>query len=264
MRSRFGEPIIVSGNPPVQFASSLFEADGQTGKMPRFSLFLSRVLLFDLFSIGVLRVAEGLIFAIVFIAMLRLEYGVAARVCTALLLTEVGVVLFCVAMKKLLVGGWGANHATPFWSWRHFAYFFAQDCFFIWCRGVLAFCAGTILANPILRSMGCKVGKRTLVMQPMQCSDWNAVNFGDDCTVEGFLQFHTFENMMLKVKRAHIDRGCTVSFGATVMGGAVLEQGTTLLPLSVVLKEMNLPPGTYQGSPAESVSDTRACAGSIG
>ena len=26
------------------------------------------------------------------------------------------------------------DHSTPFWSWRHFAYFFAQDCFFVWCR----------------------------------------------------------------------------------------------------------------------------------
>jgi hypothetical protein len=42
-----------------------------------------------------------------------------------------------------------------------------------------------------------------------------------------------------------------VGFGVTVMGGAVIEQGTTLLPLSMVLKEVNLLPGTYEGSPAE-------------
>jgi len=99
--------------------------------------------------------------------------------------------------------------------------------------------------------MGCKIGKRTLVASPMQASDWNAVKFGDDCIVNGFLQYHTFEQMMLKVKLTRIQDGSTINFGATVMGGAVIEPETTLLPLSLVLKEMCLPTATYQGSPAE-------------
>jgi carbonic anhydrase/acetyltransferase-like protein (isoleucine patch superfamily) len=110
---------------------------------------------------------------------------------------------------------------------------------------------GTLLSNPILRSMGCKIGKRTLLASPMQASDWNAVSIGDNCVVNGFLQYHTFENMMLKVKRCKIQDGSTVNFGATVMGGAVIEPETTLLPLSLVLKEMRLPTATYEGSPAE-------------
>ena len=50
-----------------------------------------------------------------------------------------------------------------------------------------------------------------------------------------------------------IQDGSTVSFGATVMGGAVIEPETTLLPLSMVLKERYLPTATYGGSPAEPV-----------
>jgi len=60
--------------------------------------------------------------------------------------------------------------------------------------------------------------------------------------------------MMLKVKRTHIQDGCTVAFGATVMGGALIERDTTLLPLSLVLKEMKKITATYEGSPAEPVS----------
>ena len=116
------------------------------------------------------------------------------------------------------------------------------------------FGAGTVLANSILRWMGCHIGSGTIVTRPMQCSDWNAVSFGNDCVIDGFLQFHAFENMMLKVKRTHIHDGCTVAFGATVMGGAVIERDTTLLPLSLVLKEMNMITATYEGSPAEPVS----------
>ena len=89
----------------------------------------------------------------------------------------------------------------------------------------------------------------------MQASDWNAVSFGNDCIVNGFLQFHTFENMMLKVKLCEIQDGSAINFGATVMGGAVIEPETTLLPLSLVLKEMHLPTATYEGSPAEEAHD---------
>ena len=91
----------------------------------------------------------------------------------------------------------------------------------------------------------------------MQCSDWNAVSFGNDCVIDGFLQFHSLENMMLKVKRTHIQDGCTVAFGATVMGGAVIERDTTLLPSSLVLKDMHLLTAIYEGSPVEPVSVTR-------
>ena len=56
------------------------------------------------------------------------------------------------------------------------------------------------------------------------------------------------------MKRTHIHDGCTIAFGATVMGGAVIERDTTLLPLSLVLKEMYMITATYEGSPAEPAS----------
>ncbi len=254
MRLRFGEQITIAGNPPVRFASTSSEAENDRHTLPSFPLFLSRVFLNDLFSIGMLPITEGLIFTILFISSSQLVGYSFLNAVAALLLTEVSLVLLCIAVKKLLVGRrWGANHTTSFWSWRHFAYFFAQDCFFVWCREPLRFCAGTILANPILRWMGCTIGDRTIVTQPMQCFDWNAVSFGSDCYVDGFLQFHTFENMVLKVKRTHIHDGCSVNVGATLMGGAVIARDTTVLPLSLVLKEINLLTGTYEGSPAAAV-----------
>jgi len=59
---------------------------------------------------------------------------------------------------------------------------------------------------------------------------------------------------MLKVKQTHVRDGCAINAGATVMGGATLEPDTTLLPLSLVLKEVNLLSATYEGSPAQVVS----------
>jgi len=252
MQSLPGEPITVAGNPPVKFGSADFEAENQAHRRPTLPMFLARVFLNDIFSIGILRITNVLVYVVVYTILLRLGGHLVVNALLALILTESILILSCAFIKKLLVGAnWGSAHSTPFWSWRHFSYFFAQDCFFAWCRMPLGISAGTLASNIILRWMGCRIGKRTLMESPMQASDWNAVSFGDDCVVNGFLQFHTFENMLLKVKRTEIRDGSTVNFGATVMGGAVIEPGTTLLPLSMVLKEMYLPPATYEGSPTE-------------
>jgi non-ribosomal peptide synthetase-like protein len=260
MQSRPGPQIIVAGNPPVRFASS--QVDGQhVGGNVGFPLFLTRVFLNDVVSIGMIPITAELLFMILYIGLERsVEYPVADAL-TALVFAEICVVLLCITVKHVMVGKkWGAEHSTPFWSWRHFAYFFAQDCFFVWCREPLRFLAGTTAANSILRWMGCRIGERTIITDPMQCCDWNALCFGSDCYVAGFLQFHSFENLTLTVKRTTLEDGCAVNTGATIMGGAVIERGSTLLPLSMVLKEMNISTATYNGSPPEAVSDPEAAA----
>jgi len=254
MQSRLGEPITVAGNPPVRFASANFEAENEAHELPSFPLFLARVFLNDIFSSGILHIANVLVYVVLYTVLLRLDAHLVVSAFIALILAEVILIVSCAATKKFLVGSkWGSAHSTPFWSWRHFTYFFAQDCFFAWCRIPLGISAGTVLSNVILRWMGCQIGKRTILTSPMQASDWNAVSFGNDCIIGGVLQFHTLENMMLKVKLTDIQDGSAVNFGATVMGGAVFEPETTLLPLSMVLKEMHLPTGTYWGSPTEPV-----------
>jgi non-ribosomal peptide synthetase-like protein len=259
MQSRLGEPITVVGNPPIKIARVNAGIENDDEKLPGFPLFLVRVFLNDIFSIGILPIANVIAYVIVYTILQRLYASPIINAVFSLFLSELILIVSCVAIKKVLVGNmWGSDHATPFWSWRHFTYFFAQDCFFAWCRAPLGFFAGTVLSNVILRRMGCHIGKRTIVNLPMQASDWNAVHFGNDCTITGFLQFHTFEDMTLKVKSTNIQDGSTVNFGATVMGGAVIEPKTTLLPLSMVLKEMYLPTASYQGSPAEPESETHS------
>ena len=264
MRSRLGEPITVAGNPPVRFASTDFEAENKAQTFPSYPLFLARVLLNDIFSIGMLPIAELLVYAVVYTILLRLGGLPVVSAITALVLAEIILVVSCAAIKKLLVGStWGSSDSAPFWSLRHFTYFFAQDCFFAWCRGPMAVLAGTVLSNNVLRLMGCRIGRRTLFATALQAYDWNAVSFGDDCVVTGLLQYHSMEDMMLKVKRTHVRDGSVINFGATVMGGAVIEPGTTILPLSLVLKEMYLPTATYEGSPSEPVSESHTSAPAI-
>jgi hypothetical protein len=255
MQSRLGEPITAAGNPPVRFASADFEAEFETRRLPSFSLFLTRVFLNDIFSIGFLPIAELIAYVIIFTVLQFLDVHLLASVVIALLLTELVLISASVAVKRLLVGGsWGIADSAPFWSWRHFSYFFAQDCFFAWGRLSMGITAGTLLSNIFLRWMGCRIGKRTIVSAPLQAFDWNAVSIGDNCIINGLLQFHSFENMTLRVKQSKIQNGSVVNFGATVMGGVVIKPKTTILPLSLVLKEMILPTGIYEGSPAELVT----------
>ena len=171
MRSRLGEPITVAGNPPVKFASASFEAENETHRLPDFPLFLTRVFLFDLFSIGILPVTEMTHLpdsVHLFAAIGRTPDRQRGRL--LLILTEVSLVLFCVAIKKSLVGSeWGADHSTPFWSWRHFAYFFAQDCFFVWCRSASGSSAPG-LSSRIRSYGGWDVRSATGQSWPGQCS----------------------------------------------------------------------------------------------
>ncbi len=249
MNSRFDNPITVVGNPPLRVASAA-PSDSEHVE-PSFPLFFTRTFLNDFFSIGILRSANLLVYTICFTLFLRHDVRDWIAALVAIFASELILITACVMIKKILVGNWGSNHSTPFWSWRHFSYFFSQDCYFAWCRRSLTFTAGTVLSNSILRLMGCQVGKRTIVTSPMQASDWNAVSFGSDCVINGFLQFHTFENMRLKVKLSEIHDSTNINFGTTVMGGAVIEDRSDLAPLSMVLKEMKLRSARYEGSPAE-------------
>jgi non-ribosomal peptide synthetase-like protein len=253
MRSRLGVPTTVAGNPPVRFGNPDVGA-GHRDDVPGFGLFLGRVALNDLFSIGLLPVTEVLAFAVVYTGLLRSFHHPVLSALAAPILVEAFLVCASVLVKKVLVGKtWGSDHSTPFWSWRHFTYFFAQDCFFAWCRRPLRLLSGTVLANHVLRQMGCRIGKRTLLSASLQAFDWNAVSVGDDCVVAGLLQLHSFENMTLQVKRTEIQSGSSINVGAMVMGGALVEPETTLRPLSLVLKGMHLAAASYEGSPAEPV-----------
>ena len=157
MRSRLGEPITVAGNPPVKFASADFEAENEAQKLPSLPLFLARVFLNDIFSIGILRIANVLVYVVLYTSLLRLDGHLVVSAFIALILAEVILVVSCAAIKKLLVGSkWGSAHSTPFWSWRHFTYFFAQDCFFAWCKRPFEFLPGQ--CSRILSCGGWGVG----------------------------------------------------------------------------------------------------------
>ena len=127
--SCFARALIPAGG--TELSGEYFkEAENETQRRPDFPLFLIRIFLFDFFSIGILHRAEVIIFAILLICLRRLGADPIASAAIALILVELNLVLFSVAIKKSLVGSeWGADHSATFWSWRHFAYFFDRFVF---------------------------------------------------------------------------------------------------------------------------------------
>jgi carbonic anhydrase/acetyltransferase-like protein (isoleucine patch superfamily) len=108
---------------------------------------------------------------------------------------------------------------------------------------------GSALANPVLRAFGCRIGRNTLIHEPLQAFDWHAVDIGDNCVVQGQLQLHSFEHRLLTVKQTSIKSNSAINFGATVMGGALLDSHTTVEGLGLVMKGMVLASGVHSGSP---------------
>ena len=176
MRSRPGEAVTVAGNPPVKFASASFEAENATHRPPTFLLFLTRILLNDFFSVGMLRVTEGLIFAVSSFVRCGLASTRSPGALVALLLTETGLVLLSVTIKQVLVGRRMGRQS--------------RDALLVLATLRLLFRAGLLLrlvprTAEFLRRHGSGESDSTPDGlsdraadnrdRPMQCSDWNAV-----------------------------------------------------------------------------------------
>ena len=254
LRTRAGPPLVVAGNPPLSFAQT---GDSDTGaeQKPGWGLFMLRVTIGDLLGVALTPAMPFILVSVLLVATSRLGLGELSSAILSLLTAPWILALMALSVQKILVArGWGRHHATPFWSVRHFTYFFAQDCFFRWAGPLLNTMAESSLGNPLLRAFGCRLGSNVLLREPLQTFDWYAVDIDANSVVDGQLQLHSFENRLLSIKASTVGAGSALNAGTTLMGGAELGEGTTLAAGSLVLKEMVLPSGVHGGSPAEPVA----------
>ena len=239
---------VLAGNPVIEFAQPAGQTSGT--EIPTWSLFILRILFGDLIGVALIPAMPILILALMLLVVEPLNSPVILESLAAVIAATLCLQVMALSIKKILVPKhWGKDHQTPFWSLRHFTYFLAQDCFFKWSGPTLRHLGGTVLANPFLRAFGCRIGRNTLIHEPLQAFDWHAVDIGNDCVVQGQLQLHSFEHRLLSVKQTVIKSKSAINFGATVMGGAVLEPQTTVESLGLVMKGMALTTGVHAGSP---------------
>ena len=242
---------VLAGNPTLEIGTASQQADPAHPK-PSLGIFIARFLLNDIASVGVV---PGITLFLATALLVSLNLAGFSNIEAALLtsgIVPMALPLLALLIKWLLVGNrWGRHNSAPFWSIRHFTYFLAQDCFFRLMTGFMSTVSGTALANPVLRRFGCQIGKRTLIGLPLQMSDWHAVQIGDDCVINGQMQLHSFEERVLTVSRTAIGDGTVINHGTMLMGGAELGCDVTVAPQSLILKAMQLAPGTHAGSPTQ-------------
>ena len=245
---------VLAGNPPLEIGTTSQLSDPAHPK-PSLWIFIARFFLNDIASVGVV---PGITLFLATALLVSLNLAGFSNVEAALLtsgIVPMALPLLALLIKWLLVGNrWGRHNSAPFWSVRHFTYFLAQDCFFRLMAGFMSTVSGTALANPVLRRFGCRIGERTLIGLPLQMSDWHAVEIGDDCVINGQMQLHSFEERVLTVSRTTIGDGSVINHGSMLMGGAELGSGVTVAPQSLILKAMQLGPGTHAGSPTQLIS----------
>ena len=118
---------------------------------------------------------------------------------------------------------------------------------------------GTPFAAPCLRLFGCKVGRWVFVNTTLfseydlvEIGDYSALNFG------ATIQTHLFEDRVMKSDKLVIREGCSAGNMAVVLYSTVMESGSILGPLSVLMKGETLARGSHAiGIPAAPFASPR-------
>jgi len=112
---------------------------------------------------------------------------------------------------------------------------------------------GTPFIKYPLRFLGCKIGKEVCLYTTqitefdlVKIDDFSSLN--DNCT----LQTHLFEDRVMKMSYVTIGKQCSVGGMAVVLYDSNMEDGSSLEPLSVLMKSETLPANTsFVGAPAK-------------
>ena len=112
---------------------------------------------------------------------------------------------------------------------------------------------GTPFLAMYLRLLGCKIGRRVF-LDTTDFTEHDVVSIGDEAELNNDCgpQTHLFEDRVMKISNVEIGSRCTVGEGSIVLYDACMEDGSSLGPLSLLMKGETLPAGTsWSGSPAQ-------------
>lgn len=116
--------------------------------------------------------------------------------------------------------------------------------------------SGTRWKPVFYRMMGARIGKRPYLGKAV-ITEPDLVEIGDYATIEdgGTVQAHLFQDRMRVTKEIHVGHSVLVGANSIALLGGTLHNSMTLDPLSLSLRDEELPPRTrWHGSPASLVS----------
>ncbi len=164
----------------------------------------------------------------------------------------VSMVLIALAAKWLLIGRYKADQ-QPLWS--HFVWrteFVTAVYESLAVPFFLEPLSGTPYINWVLSLFGCKMGKQVFT-NTTDITEFDLVKVGDYAELNLYcdLQTHLFEDRVMKMSSIYIGKHCTVGSLSVVLYDTVMEEGSELESLSVLMKGETLPANTqWIGSPA--------------
>ena len=162
-------------------------------------------------------------------------------------------VLITVLLKWIIIGKYKPSK-KPLWSnyvWRSELITGIYENFLV--LFFLNILTGTPFIKYPLRMLGCKIGKR-VCLYTTQVTEFDLVNIGDNSSLNDncTLQTHLFEDRVMKMSHVNIGKQCSVGGMAVVLYDSVMEDSSSLEPLSVLMKSETLPANTcFVGAPAK-------------
>ncbi len=112
---------------------------------------------------------------------------------------------------------------------------------------------GTPFIAWYLRLLGCKIGKHAFIETAL-FGEFDLVHIGDYAALNSntIIQNHLFEDRIFKASAITIGDECSTGNMSVVLYDSIMGQGSSIGPLSLVMKGGELPPGSaWTGIPAE-------------
>ena len=159
--------------------------------------------------------------------------------------------LVVVLVKYALMGSYKPL-ARPLWSTFVWKTELVTGFYETITAPLISLLRGTPFAAPFLRLLGCKIGKRVFIDTTF-ISEFDLVKIEDEAAINfnSTMQTHLFEDRVMKMSHLIVGKRCTVGSGAIVLYDTVMEEGSKLGALSLLMKGETLPAWTsWEGNPA--------------
>jgi non-ribosomal peptide synthetase-like protein len=161
-------------------------------------------------------------------------------------------------LKKAVMGTFKPE-IKPLWSMYVWLNEMVNGAYESVAAPVLSGLLGTPFVAPLLRMMGCRIGRHTFLATTLM-SEFDLVDVGDYTALNQgvVVQNHLFEDRVFKSSRLTIGPEVSIGNMTVILYDTVVERGVAVGPLSLLMKGETLTEGTrWHGIPTEPVGEAQ-------